>query len=62
MEANSSPKSMLLEGVSAEPAGYLRKASGKKFWGMKIVAEFAESKWGAVAEGGGDGGLCAEGE
>jgi hypothetical protein len=63
MDASSSLKSILLEApVSADPAGYLRKASGKKFWGMKRLAVAADSKLAAVADGGGEGGLCADGE
>jgi hypothetical protein len=60
-EVNSSVKSILLEPpVSADPVGYLRKASGRKFCGMKRLLLL--SKLVADAEGGGEGGLGPEGE
>jgi hypothetical protein len=60
-EAISSVKSILADPpVSADPAGYLRKASGKKFCGIYILLLL--SNWAADAEGGGEGGLGPVGE
>lgn len=60
-EASSSVKSILADPpVSADPAGYLRKASCKNVCDMNRLLLL--SNWAADADGGGEGGLGPVGE